>query len=529
MYLSMPLYFLIAFKALKYRNSELDLLSEGGVGVVLRVLWFLKRVYYYLIIVPLVIGQFSGPVILGSTIFYWHLDTILGVVVIATMVLIFVSVWVAFVFGLCRLVDFSFSKLLDCPYYAYLWLQRFFLALYIIFLTATFCSKRFVDLTHFDVFGKLVGFLPAVHCYSPEDCHSFLLLLAELVKVEKRVIFGAETFSVNNAALINAAIQPVLHRAVDSLAFSNTLSDSTKEALRVIIADHLARLTQEILDCSSEVRSYIDKNAGLLGSEALQKQHIKLFGRLCLKSYLEFFFGSPRLFPSILPEFCNSADFDSIYRMDYLQITNQRLQDLGYAPLIDSHIIKSHLDITINCHMSMTVAADAINSVLSEANENVSVAVLPSILLTNNYNFTEVSSPQLGLQFVSELDPARVIGRDGSSGMQVAFKFNVLDYTFCRGEKNTYTPKLLVVCPGSDVDSVILFREGAQRLLAGTPEYAQCLKVCLDNLSDAADATSYSTRFLGWYSSDGLTDQEYADSLQTAEDSSSSLSKIFLF
>jgi hypothetical protein len=48
--------------------------------------------------------------------------------------------------------------------------------------------------THFGVFGKLAGFLPAAHCYSPEDCHSFLLLHPELVKVEKHVIFGAETF-----------------------------------------------------------------------------------------------------------------------------------------------------------------------------------------------------------------------------------------------------------------------------------------------------------------------------------------------
>lgn len=66
--------------------------------------------------------------------------------------------------------------------------------------------------------------------------------------------------------------------------------------------------------------------------------------------------------------------------------------------------------------MPMTIAADMINSILSEANENISTAVLPPILLTNNYNFAEVSSLQPGLQFVIEVDPARVIDQDENFG-----------------------------------------------------------------------------------------------------------------
>lgn len=485
--------------------AEVEFVTHVLVVMLFRSFWVLfNHGVSYCFIVSLAF-QFSGPVTLVFALFYWYFDFIVGLFTFGVVCSIFMCIYYGVAVVIGYTVLFLFGLVFNDPEAAILRLYGRFLVFYAIFFILSFFVHVYTDLWNLGFFNKVAEFLPVAHCMRPEDHEFFFQKLEDLIQLLR----------LEAAARLNETAPPpaadakslrgiVVYDAVQSLLSGIPVLPANDRVLYDITLKQLILLAEDSYSCALNIKYKIIQPSYYLDTP-LKEQQLNVFELLLFKSYLNFFFASPDLFPGIKPEFCDVPRFTFYYHTSYMAILNNLFIGSGYEKfwsLKESHL---YLDSAISSSaLSIRDTVTAFNSVLK----------MPPQINTTSCTIYDLSSTH-GNEEVFAIK-------------SIAPHVQIKNCTACGNESNFYTPAAVVVCPGGATNFFyppggkgslnVIHPDGYARVLVDTPEYTQRVTACWDNLADAPDTRSYSTWFRQCFFSEHLTDQEYSVSLQTTKD-----------
>jgi hypothetical protein len=428
--------------------------------------------------------QFAGALAMLSLTLYWYME---GVFLCFTL-LILAEICTCIYFGAIFILAFSFYFLLGLvftnPDVVLLRLYYISLFIYGTLFTISFCTKAYFDLSHCDILGKIIywlpKFMPTVHAAPPLNADDqFFRDLSELTKAYARPLFRSEQPS--DEEFIAGRLKPVLQKVMPSLllAYGGLVTPAVEEDLRNILTEYLSLLATH---CG--VWSLDTKYESLPGcTDNSFQQRLYIYKTACFKSYIDFFFKSPELFPTLSLTPSTNAAYAWYVNADYLEILNSVSQRRKYVPLIESND-PSHMQ-------------SLLDGVISE--NNIVILVLKNFFTQHSSAVISSSSSIRGEALNSHsLDLAGVF----------------LNYN----KINIYKPQLVVVSSAGPEGLVTVSPAGAAQIKVGTTAYEERLVKSWDNLADICDNLSYWDRFQSWLHPRVMSDEEYINSLRNTAD-----------
>jgi hypothetical protein len=427
--------------------------------------------------------EFMESAFLSAELFCRHSENF-NFITIGAVIFIMFLLWLIVVFLVGKLLDSLFAVLFDYTYDGLVWLQWICLIIYGIFFTLSLISKVHADLVYFDAFGKLNGYLPVAHCIHQDYYKTFFNLLKQLVELESDMRFNVDRGLPANAH--SHVLGTILENAIYSLDPNLQVHSVAETDLRAIITGHLNFLAQEHFSAVASI-NYLTTSDGVpLRGVALINQQRCFFEHLCLKSYVEFFFSSPKLFPGISPS-TNfiSATFFYHYDHDFLELVNDSLVYRHNRVLnqLDSDTYLKPLA----CCVRTTIrkATSDIASILNPTH-TIHTATAGDLLIGR-------LPRTVALEFIR-------YGSHHHEWKQTLPAVNLLDYASRGNALNVYTPNLVYLHPGAESGSIVVSRPvNSPSIVMGHPEYNQHLTACWDKLAEIPDTSSYFTKLQHWW------------------------------
>ena len=483
--------------------------------------FFNSSSYHWLCLIFVIVTQIAVPLFTLCWWGYYYFEMTFLIYVNFIRFFLGVILFYGVIFILAGFIYFLMGKVFVDRDIVLIRLYYVFMAIYWILIVISFSFRVYYDLTHFDIFSKMIPFIPVAHCE------------ANLSAINKSINVFVKSAVVLQQNPNDETLGLKIFTNMGALAEQLVLSKKSLEGASPAHIESVFEMVQgELLHLINRIYDVIFDKAFAAKSLPAQWQEYQteVFRTSLSATYRNFIFYNPHNFPEVVESARKNAQFSAkLSAFDFkstfdviagkaIKINSQQVQsqfnDLNALIQFERKSRVFSNSVLTDLNQFLVVDAITTDSSFSGGDEKDAIEFFGNIVNTappidcfldhtGSSAADAISSPQAVAENI--LISSAIL----ETSSQVNAIGGVIPLNILNGNLVLALPPISPIATPLQNNEIIVALDEVTKKLIYTS---------LDKLSSATNNTSYLTRFWGWCFSDGLSDQEYITSLYSATD-----------